>query len=107
MTPDDEKKLTTKVGEPGDLVLVRAGSVIATADVRTALEERLRRIEQHPDEIYVRDKKFGKVGTYALTELESWDAIRHVCRFIREAVEVLCAEPFEVSKNPQRKGEEK
>jgi DNA-binding HxlR family transcriptional regulator len=49
-----------------------------------ALAAALKRIEQHADQIYVRDVKDGVVGTYRLTELTAEQLLVHVCRWIRE-----------------------
>lgn len=46
----------------------------------------LDRIEQHADQIYVRDDWNGAEETFNLLELPAKRAIRHVCRMIRQGL---------------------
>jgi hypothetical protein len=41
-------------------------------------------IEEYSDVIAVREKVNGNWGSYFLNDLKAKDAIKHVCRFIRE-----------------------
>lgn len=53
---------------------------------REKLTDVLDRIENHASQIYVKDKKKGVPGIYCLTELPTEQALKHVLRWIREAL---------------------
>lgn len=57
---------------------------------RSRVIELLDRIEQHTDEIYVREIIYGKHGNFrniSLLELPTHLAIRHICRMLRVNLE--------------------